>query len=66
LLCRFLNPAAAETIFDGKKVEKTESTKDTMFENMARDLKGKYTPEELQAMMDDPKHYEGLDRIEKA
>jgi hypothetical protein len=33
---------------------------------MAKDLKGKYTPEELQAMMDDPKHYEGLDRIEKA
>jgi len=66
LLCRFLNPQAAETIFDGKKVEKTESTKDTMFENMARDLKGKYTPEELAAMMHDPKHYEGLDRIEKA
>jgi len=66
LLCRFLNPAAAETIFDGKKVEKTESTKDTMFENMAKDLKGKYTAEELQAMMDDPKHYSELDIIQKA
>jgi len=66
LLCRFLNPQAAETIFDGKKVEKTESTKDTMFENMAKDLKGKYTPEELQAMMDDPKRWENMDRIEKA
>jgi hypothetical protein len=65
-LCRFLNPQAAETIFDGKKVEKTESTKDTMFENMAKDLKGKYTPEELQAMMDDPARYSNLDRIEKA
>jgi len=32
---------------------------------MAKDLKGKYTPEELQAMMDDPSHYEKLDRIEK-
>lgn len=66
MLCRFLNPQAAETIFDGKKVEKTESTKDTMFENMAKDLKGKYTPEELQAMMDDPARYSNLDRIEKA
>jgi len=66
LLCRFLNPQAAETIFDGKKVEKTESTKDTMFENMAKDLKGKYTAEELQAMMDDPKRFSGYDRIEKA
>lgn len=65
-MCRFLNPQAAETIFDGKKVEKTESTKDTMFENMAKDLKGKYTPEELQAMMDDPARYSNLDRIEKA
>jgi hypothetical protein len=66
LLCRFLNPQAAETIFDGKKVEKTESTKDTMFENMAKDLKFKYTAEELQAMMDDPKHYSELDIIQKA
>jgi len=37
-----------------------------MFENMARDLKGKYTPEELQAMMDDPKRWENMTRIEKA
>lgn len=61
-----MNPQAAEMIFDGKKVEKTESTKDMMFEVMAKDLKGKYTPEELQAMMDDPKHFSELDRIEKA
>jgi len=33
---------------------------------MADDLKGKYTPEELQAMMDDPKHYSELDVIQKA
>jgi hypothetical protein len=37
-----------------------------MFENMARDLKGKYTPEELESFMNDPKHFSGLDRIEKA
>lgn len=66
MICRFLNPQAAKTIFDGKKVEKTESTKETMFENMAKDLKGKYTPEELQAMMEDPKRYAGYDVIQKA
>jgi hypothetical protein len=66
LLCRFLNPQAAASIWDKKDTVETISTKDTMFDTMAVDLKGKYTPEELQSMMDDPKHYEGLDRIEKA
>ena len=66
LICRFLNPEAAAAIFDGKKVERTESTKDVMFDQMSKDLKGKYTPAELEAIMNDPKHYSELDRIEKA
>jgi hypothetical protein len=66
LLCRFLNPQAASSIWDKKDTETTVSTTDAMFENMAKDLKGKYTPEELQAMMDDPKRYAGYDIIEKA
>ena len=66
ILCRFLNPAAAKDIWDKKDTETTTSTKDTMFDAMAKDLKGKYTPEELQAMMDDPKRYAGYDVIEKA
>ena len=65
MICRFLNPQAAEAIFDGKKVERTESTPDVLFDNMAKDLKGKYTPEELKSMLEDPKHWEQLDRIEK-
>lgn len=66
LLCRFLNPAAAAAIFDRKTVEVTVSTESSMFDQMAKDLKGKYTPQELEAMMKDPKHYAGLDVIEKA
>lgn len=66
LLCRFLNPMAADALFDGKTVEKTESTKDLMFDQMAKDLKGKYTAEELAAIMADPKRYSEYDRIEKA
>jgi hypothetical protein len=60
-----LNPQAAGEIFDGKKVERTVSTEDFLFSQMAKDLKGKYTPEELKAMMDDPKHFSELDRIER-
>lgn len=66
LLCRFLNPSAAATVFDGKKVEVTHSTKDVLFDQMSKDLKGKYTPEELSAIMANPKHYAELDIIEKA
>lgn len=66
LICRFINPEAAKTVFDKAEVEVTESSEDFMLEQMSKDLKGKYTPEELKAMMDDPKHYESLDRIEKA
>jgi len=66
LLCRFLNPQAAASIWDKKETEKTESTPDIFFNNIAKDLKGKYTPEELQSMLKDPKHWESLDRIEKA
>ena len=65
LLCRFLNPQAAASIWDKKDTETTVSTQDAMFDAMAKDLKGKYTPEELQAMMDDPKRYAGYDVIEK-
>jgi hypothetical protein len=65
LLCRFLNPTAAETVFDGKSVEKTVSTKDVLFDQMSKDLKGKYTPAELEAILQDPKHYSELDVIKK-
>lgn len=66
LLCRFLNPAAAIAIFDKKTTDVTISTESTMFNDMAKDLKGKYTPQELEAMMKDPKHYAELDVIERA
>lgn len=65
MLCRFMNPDAAAIIFDKKEVIKTEST-ENMFEEMSKDLKGKYTPEELQAMLEDPEHYQTLDKIERA
>lgn len=65
LLCRFLNPAAAIAIFDKKAMDVTVSTESTMFDAMAKDLKGKYTPQELEAIMKDPKHYSELDVIEK-
>lgn len=65
LLCKFINPAAASELFDQKDVVKTESTDDVMFENMSKDLKGKYTPEELRQMMEDPEHYQNLDKIER-
>lgn len=64
LLCRFINPSAASEVFD-KKTEKTESTEDVLFSQMAQDLKGKYTAEELAAIMADPKHHSELDKIEK-
>jgi hypothetical protein len=66
LLCRFLNPLAAQTIFDKKEVEVTVSTEDLLFKQMSKDLKNKYTPEELKAIMDDPKHYAELDFIKPA
>ena len=65
-LCRFINPQIATEVFDQKIIEKTVSTDDVLFEQMSKDLKGKYTPQELQAMMEDPKHHSELDRIEKA
>lgn len=67
LLTRFINPQAAAEVWDKKKTEVTVSTKNVLFDQMAKDLKGKYTAEELEAMMADPKHYtEDLTRIEKA
>ena len=67
LLTRFINPQAAAEVWDKKKEEVTVSTPDTFFENIAKDLKGKYSAEELSEMMKDPKHYsEDLTRIEKA
>ena len=66
LLCRFMNPAAAAEFWDKKDhVDMTVSTEDVLFKQMSKDLKGKYTPEELQAIMNDPKHYSELDVIEK-
>ena len=66
LLCTFINPQAASTLFGKKDVETTESTKDVMFDQISKDLGHRYTPEELEAIMKDPKHYSELDRIEKA
>ena len=66
LLCRFLNPQAAQAIFDKKTVEVTVSTESVLFDQMAKDLKGKYSPQELETIMKDPKHYAELDRIEQA
>lgn len=57
---------AAAEIFDKKKVEVTVSTDDYFFKQMSQDLKGKYTPEELEAIMKDPKHYTELDVIKPA
>ena len=69
LLCRFLNPTAAAEIFDkltDRKIVRTESTESLMYEQMSKDLKSRYTPEELQAIMKDPKHYAELDVIKPA
>jgi len=64
LLCRFLNPQAASAIWDTKdKIEVTVSTPSVLYEQMSKDLKNKYTPEELKAFMNDPKHYSELDFI---
>jgi hypothetical protein len=65
LLCRFLNPSAASELFDKKDIEKTESTEDYMLEQVSKDLKGKFTPQELAEIFKDPKHFSELDRIEK-
>lgn len=66
LLCRFINPTAAAEFFDKKDVAKTISTEDVLFDQMSKDLKGRYTPAELAEIMKNPKHYSELDRIEKA
>jgi len=66
VLCRFLNPQAASALWDKKDVEESVSSPDVLFDQMAQDLNGKYSSEELAEMMEDPKHYEGLDKIEKA
>jgi len=57
---------AAATIFDKKNVEVTVSTDSQFFKQMSEDLKGRYTPEELEAIMKDPKHYTELDVIKPA
>lgn len=66
LLCRFINPTIAAEVFDKNTIEKTVSTEDVLFGEISQDLKGKYTPQELAAIMADPKHYSELDKIEKA
>lgn len=66
LLCRFINPEAAHKIFDAKETEVTVNTDSMVFEGISKDMKGKYTKEELQAIMDDPKHFSELDVIQKA
>ena len=65
-MCRFVNPLAAAAIFDKKDVEITVSTESEFFKQMSQDLKGRYSPEELEAIMKDPKHYTELDVIKPA
>ena len=65
MLCRFMNPDAAAIVFDKKEVIKTESTQN-IFEDMSKDLKGKYSPDELANILEDPEHYQNLDKIERA
>lgn len=65
LLARFINPEAAKKVFDESVVERTESTDSFMFEEMPKELKDKYSPEELESMLESPEHYQELDRIEK-
>lgn len=65
LICRFINPEVAKKVFDESIIERTESTDSFMFEEMPKDLKEKYSQEELEAMLQDPEHYQSLDRIEK-
>jgi len=57
---------AAASIFDKKEVEVTVSTDNVFYEQMSKDLKGRYSPEELEAIMKDPKHYTELDVIKPA
>ena len=66
MICRFLNPDAAATIFDKKKVEVTVSTESEFYQQMSQDLKGRYSPQELEAIMKDPKRYSKLDVIKRA
>lgn len=61
-----MNPDAAATIFDKKKVEVTTSTVSEFYDKMSQDLKGRYSPEELEAIMQDPKRYTELDVIKRA
>ena len=65
MLCRFLNPQAAAAIWDKKEQEVTVSTKNVLYDQMAKDLKGKYSPEELEAMMADPKRYSELIELKR-
>jgi len=57
---------AAASIFDKKDVVVTTSTESELYKQMSEDLKGRYTPEELEAIMKDPKHYTELDVIKPA
>ncbi|MGH7974983.1 MAG: hypothetical protein ACREBR_05630 [bacterium] len=66
LLCRFVNPQAASIFWDKKETETTISTESLLYNQMAKDLKHKYTPQELEAFMSDPKHYAELDVIKGA
>lgn len=65
LILHYINPQAAAEMFDAKPVEKTESTEDFMLDQIGKDLKGKYTSEELKAIFADPKHFSELDTITK-
>lgn len=65
MLCRFINPEVARRLFDENVIQRTDSTEDVMFDQMSKDLKGKYSADDLKRMMDDPKRYTELDRIEK-
>lgn len=64
-LCRFINPKAASEIWDKKEDAPIESVSNTFLDDVQKDLKGKYSKEELQAIFTDPQHYSELNKIEK-
>ena len=65
LLTRFINPEIAKKVWDESKVERTESTDDALYDLLPEKLKKKYSAEDLDEIMKDPKHYSELDVIER-
>lgn len=65
LLCRFINPELATRIFDQTVIDSGEADSQEIFDELSKDLGGKYSAEEIAAMTNDPEHYHNLDKIER-